>query len=569
MPDYWAMGESGQDGARLWQGPFDTLETAQDAARSMLTAGRLPDNPAVLFSRRNLYKWTFAGTRFTQGPNLRFGLDGTFYYDRELGPNVDTVDDGTLAGIQATASEGLEDICFGPLEEDFCDPCQEVTDYLNDPIKSQISSHPINAITIVEPGVIPAGIASLIEVLPAEVTAFPSDFGDFYNWVDFRGTYLGFWTLPPIIGTEPEDNGTDAGAVYYLPGGDDWGYAGMPCKFLWLPPVSVQEVDGPELPIPLWPLNGIFPDDTITEQTARTFLLKYKWNSELFAIRIPPFPNTEPGHALSARGGASEDSIGMNRIYAGVQSGELPGEAITFERSFWETAVVAFAPVNPPPGGFLPENTAYWGWAMGVRFSITPVYRVTDNDMVCLQDIDGEETHFSIIHRSSRTGYAGGTYFKDPFIADETSPEWEANHNYNLILEVAGDASLPWDNNRFVDTNPVHPPADIPLGPPVQRKFLGWSGNGIPLALLLILNPNWAVQAFLENYKPFQGIPGYKYVIQFLQYITGKRSQYTVIATDPETGFDLYPVPVIVGADGSGFAVYGPAVYTHDTQSYY
>lgn len=576
MPEYWAMGVSGIGNSRVWKGPYNSEDAAKDAAVALLLSGRIPDNPGLLFKFQNLYLRAFYGQRFKElGPggkplplHQKWQLFGTWIWDRELGDNRGIVSDLELAGAQFAASEGLEDVCFGPLLEDWCDPCAPIDKYLNDPVLSQVLFQSLLSVGVITPNCTDSDIASLVEVRQEEIDYFAAlalpDTPEIYDWFEFGqssnesgtrniGLYGGFWQLPPkVLPGDVEGLTVDVGNLKYTPAGENWGPGGARTVIMWLPPVDPMTGET----LPYWPFNGdmagVFDvpssDTWGPDEKVQTYLYKYKWFAECYASY---------GESLAPQTaswfGNQDESGGIRKINNGVMSGELPAEAFTLQGDFWGQAYVHFAHI-----GEVPEVGVYIGWTMAVRIQITPFFIVASNDMSCAREIMGGPTTITIMERSDRNQYpdGGGAYFNSTF----PDPGGE-------YLERADNENAPFATGKFVDA--IGPESDLPPGPPKDRKFLGWSGNGIPLAALLILNPSWFVQGFLENYSPFKAVPGYKYIVEFIQFITGGRSQYTPLGTDPDTGEELYPVPVIVGADEGGFPVYGKAVYSGDTGDYY
>lgn len=566
---YWVLSVTGDQNRRYWYGPYPDKESARSFAFDTYAGGRVEIgegdpwyirtkiiNEEIAFTRRVYYG---EGREKPEG-SRKFWFTGEWFevFARDIdGNHVITDDETERQRVEEDDETG--EYCAGPLIDDWCEPCegvQEIAELFSPTpwgedhffpigpegvefIKESTGSAPYLYQTIVSP---------VQEELEAVVSAFGGDLDSVYSADGSNSLFTSFgWGRVARIVDDPGGFGqqygypaTNFGTKWYVPDSQ---------VMTWLENLGFtlfQFYEDESAP-PWNPLAETFDEPQV-------YLLGYQVRVELFAQVVTGGNGLTFGSAYTARSRYDLDYYNQIDGFPGyptyvfrnsIYTDFIPagGGGFFGEQWFEQPAIsvslpAGFRHTNDLDGKVIGDMVG--PWALAVNCQVTPLYKAANGYNDCDRNITGETYALTVIGRCPREAFQ--VPFPFPGLGSSSNPNFSPR---------------PFELGIFRE-DPDSP------NPPEQKttpELWGWSGNGIDFPTLLLLNPTWAVNAFIDNWPPFKRVPGYKKMVEFIRYITGKRSQYQSIGTDPATGWEVYPVPVIVGADENGFPVYGPPVY--------
>lgn len=577
--------------AKLLYGPWDTEDEARENAKNLFSYWVQSENPKSPINDINrcivdakygrLYRETGKGNRgyFVDGPKVELrdladfpDLDGAAIVDKE-----DITAFLTQWDNDNTDPETLE--CFGPMIDDFCVDCTDIDNYQTQPGAIPptdgyyaITVSPYSPSDLVD-SIALNGWYSLLEIRDDEIQqwlseepkvwgisqiAFPGQ--EHYDDEDavlagyndvaldpwarqyymantwFARWFAGEYRRPDIYTIYGND------AVYIIDDADDWVNSGCSAGFQW----------GFQNYVPFW-------DGNKTDRNVDRYLDHWYVHCEIFA-QVGTENGSDTGRSYYAPNLSGTDdynrfpAIGnyyyVEPIYDTVFSGELPPDSYFFGKSWIEGKKVHF---HKPTDG---DGDNVYPWAIGVRFSVMPVFRVAGAYADCDLFQNGNPYVCTIIGRSKRNHVIGNT---------GTNPGDRRIQTYNPT-GAEKFSSAPWDYGFFVDDNPN--PANAPTTDTKTRTvLLGWDDGGLSREDLDVLN-EWLGNDYLANVKTLFRLPAYRKLVAFLHVLNGYTVNPSPIGYNPDTGHAIYPFPVIIGFDGAegtpdprGNPIYGEPVY--------
>jgi hypothetical protein len=567
--------------AKVNYGPFPTIEEAATKAREILTfytQGELGNSPINDINRAmvdvfygNLWHETGRGNRGFHVEGFKCELRDIADNGGEDGAVI--MDATDIAAFRATWDEDTTDpetlLCYGPMVDDFCTDCTPVTDFIASNILPTDEYYRVQMDEYSPGGLVSTpDFWSLIELRQDEIDvwlsksprvwgfsqiAFPG--GEHYDDEDARdaqaediqldpdvsrGFMTNIWFGDMIAGDWKRPDlyrlSSSNEYVFVIDDADAWVNTGCSCGFTW----------GFSTFVPQW--TGDKSDTGVDRYIDHWYVMCEVWaqyggsNWEGAGTAHSGRSYYDPSGNVQTddynRYFALGDWHYVSPIYDSIYSGSLPPDAWFFGKDWITGKHVAF----PRDGS---DKTP---WAIGIRFTVQPVFRVAGEFGDCDAFEDGTPATAVIIGRSKRndvTGNAG------------TEPG-ERDPSFFAPTGVESFSTAPWDFGFFVDS--AEPEGGATTAETTRPKLLGFSGNGLSHEDLNTLN-GWNEPGFFDTYAPLQRIPNYKEFVALSRWLFGVPIAPSPVGIDPETGWEVWPFPPIVARSEEGEMTYGAPVF--------
>lgn len=567
--------------AKVNYGPFDTLEEAKTKAREILSFFTMPElgNSPINDTNRAMVDVFYGNLYFEPGRGNRgYHVEGFKCELRDLSDNpenggVAIFDADDIAAFRAVwdndTSDPEDGMCYGPMIDDFCVDCTDVENFIASNILPTDEYYRVQMDEYSPGGLVNQNTFwSLVELRQDEIDvwlsksprvwgisqiAFPgNDHYDDPDAVDAqtediqldedvsKGFMTNVWFGDMIAGEwrRPSDYRLPYSTeyVFVIDDADSWVNANCSCGFTW----------GFSTFVPLWDGNK---SDTGTDRYIDHWYVTCELFAQYGASNWEGAASAHSGRSYySPEGNVGTDAFNgyfafgewhyVSPIYNSIYSGSLPGDSWFFGKDWAAGRSVAF-----------PRDTNdKTPWAIAVKFTVLPVFRVAGRYGDCDTLQDGSSCSATIIGRSKRndvTGNAG------------TEPG-DRDPSFFSPTNVESFSTAPWDTGFFVDS--ATPPDDATTADNSRPVLLGFSGNGLSHEDLNALN-GWTEPGFFDTYAPLQRMPGYKKFVALSRFLFGVTISPSPVGIDPATGFEVWPFPVVVERNELGEITYGAPVF--------